>query len=123
MQFFFQVEELTKEIHNRKEKDTSSVEVQTEDCAAWSQADYYYYENYYNHTDTQDCASELPVQRSHGTEGTEHNSTEESETDANIPLRKDSTKVIEDGEEESFVQNSQVSGLSEVLLVLKSVLC
>lgn len=38
MQFFFQVEELTKEIHNRKEKDTSSVEVQTEDCAAWSQA-------------------------------------------------------------------------------------
>ncbi|XP_031951599.1 angiogenic factor with G patch and FHA domains 1 isoform X3 [Corvus moneduloides] len=102
-----QVEELTKEIHNRKEKDTSSVEVQTEDCAAWSQADYYYYENYYNHTDTQDCASELPVQHSHGTEGTEHNSTEESETGANIPLRKDSIKVIEDGEEESFVQNSQ----------------
>lgn len=38
MQFFFQVEELTKEIRNRKEKNTSSVEVQTEDCAAWSQA-------------------------------------------------------------------------------------
>lgn len=38
MLFFFQVEELTKEIHNRKEKDTSSVEVQTEDYAAWSQA-------------------------------------------------------------------------------------
>lgn len=38
MQFFFQVEELTKEIHNRKEKAACSVEVQTEDCAAWSQA-------------------------------------------------------------------------------------
>lgn len=35
--FFFQVEELTKEIHSRKQKDTSSVEVQTEDYA-WSQA-------------------------------------------------------------------------------------
>ncbi|NXX35143.1 AGGF1 factor, partial [Nicator chloris] len=102
-----QVEELTKEIHNRKEKDTSSVEVQTEDCAAWSQADYYYYENYYNCTDTQDCASELPVQHSHGTEGTEHNSAEELETGVNVPLRKDSTEAIEGGEEENFVQNSQ----------------
>ncbi|XP_074877219.1 angiogenic factor with G patch and FHA domains 1 isoform X2 [Buteo buteo] len=102
-----QVEELTKEIHNRKEKDTSSVEVQTEDYAAWSQADYYYYEDYYNHTDTQDRASELPVQHNHGTEGTEHNSTEELQTGVNIPLRMDSTKVAEGGEEENFVQNSQ----------------
>ncbi|NXN77611.1 AGGF1 factor, partial [Bombycilla garrulus] len=102
-----QVEELTKKIHNRKEKDTSNVEVQTEDSAAWSQADYYYYENYYNHNDTHDCASELPEQRSHGTEGTEHNSTEKSETGVNIPLRKNSTKDIEGGEEENFVQNSQ----------------
>lgn len=38
MLFFFQVEELTKEILSRKEKDTYSVEVQTEDYAAWSQA-------------------------------------------------------------------------------------
>ncbi|XP_041884825.1 angiogenic factor with G patch and FHA domains 1 isoform X2 [Corvus kubaryi] len=110
-----QVEELTKEIHNRKEKDTSSVEVQTEDCAAWSQADYYYYENYYNHTDTQDCASELPVQHSHGTEGTEHNSTEESETGANIPLRKDSIKVIEDGEEETEETSVPEGSLAESL--------
>ncbi|XP_074991597.1 angiogenic factor with G patch and FHA domains 1-like isoform X2 [Calonectris borealis] len=99
-----QVEELTKEIHNRKEKDKSSVEVQTEDYAAWSQADYYYYENYYNHTDNQDCASELPVQHNHGTEGTEHNSTEELQTGANIPLRMDSTEGVE---EENFIQNSQ----------------
>uniref|UniRef100_A0A8D2NNA1 Angiogenic factor with G patch and FHA domains 1 n=1 Tax=Zosterops lateralis melanops TaxID=1220523 RepID=A0A8D2NNA1_ZOSLA len=62
---------------------------------------------YYNHTDTQDCASELPVQDCHETEGTEHNSTEELETGVNIPLRKDSTKDTEDGEEENFVQNSQ----------------
>ncbi|XP_048146931.1 angiogenic factor with G patch and FHA domains 1 isoform X2 [Corvus hawaiiensis] len=110
-----QVEELTKEIHNRKEKDTSSVEVQTEDCAAWSQADYYYYENYYNHTDTQDCASELPVQHSHGTEGTEHNSTEESETGANIPLRKDSIEVIEDGEEETEETSVPEGSLAESL--------
>ncbi|KAM9588031.1 angiogenic factor with G patch and FHA domains 1 isoform X2 [Harpia harpyja] len=102
-----QVEELTKEIHNRKEKDTSSVEIQTEDYAAWSQADYYYYEDYYNHTDTQDHASELPVQHNHGTEGTEHNSPEELQTGVNIPLRMDSTKVAEGGEEENFVQNSQ----------------
>ncbi|KAM6111472.1 LOW QUALITY PROTEIN: angiogenic factor with G patch and FHA domains 1-like [Phoenicopterus ruber ruber] len=101
-----QVEELTKEIYNRKEKE-SSVEVQTEDYAASSQADYYYYENYYNHADTQDCASELPVQHNHGTEGTEHNSTEELQTGANIPLMMDSTEVTEGGEEENFIQNSQ----------------
>ncbi|KAM6228277.1 angiogenic factor with G patch and FHA domains 1-like [Spheniscus humboldti] len=101
------VEELTKEIHSGKEKDKSSVEIQTEDYAAWSQADYYYYENYYNHTDTQDCASELPVQHNHGTEGTEHNSTEELQTGANIPLRMDITEVAEGGEEENFIQNSQ----------------
>ncbi|XP_064295660.1 angiogenic factor with G patch and FHA domains 1 isoform X2 [Phalacrocorax carbo] len=102
-----QVEELSKEIRNGKEKDTSSVEVQTDDYAAWSQADYYYYENYYNHTDAQDCATELPVQHNHGTEGTEHNSTEELTTDASIPLRMDSTGVAEGGEEENLVQNSQ----------------
>ncbi|NXM87710.1 AGGF1 factor, partial [Oenanthe oenanthe] len=102
-----QIEELTKEIHNRKEKDTSSVEVQTEDFAAWSQADYYYYENYYNHTDTQDCASELPMQHSHGTEGTEHNSTEELEREVNTPQEKDSTTAVDGEEEENFIQNSQ----------------
>uniref|UniRef100_A0A8B9EAN2 Angiogenic factor with G patch and FHA domains 1 n=1 Tax=Anser cygnoides TaxID=8845 RepID=A0A8B9EAN2_ANSCY len=107
MLFLFQVEELTKEIYHRKEKDTSSVEVQTEDYAAWSQADYYYYENYYNHTDTQDCASELSVQHNHGTEGTEQNSTEELKEDINVPERVDSTGVAEGGEEENFVQNSQ----------------
>ncbi|XP_067172850.1 angiogenic factor with G patch and FHA domains 1 isoform X2 [Apteryx mantelli] len=103
-----QVEELTKEVHNRKkkEKDTSSVEVQTDDYAAWSQTDYYYYENYYN-TDTQDCASELSVQHNQGTEGTEHNLTEESQATGNIPLEVDSTEVAECGKEENFIQNSQ----------------
>ncbi|XP_065513826.1 angiogenic factor with G patch and FHA domains 1 [Caloenas nicobarica] len=102
-----QVEELTKKLHKRKEKDTSSVEVQTEDYAVWSQADYYCYENYYNHTASQDCGSELPVQHNRETEGTEHNSTEDSQTGASIPLRIDTTKVPESGEEENFIQNSQ----------------
>ncbi|XP_068522597.1 angiogenic factor with G patch and FHA domains 1 isoform X2 [Anas acuta] len=102
-----QVEELTKEIHSRKEKDTSSIGVQTEDYAAWSQADYYYYENYYNHTDTQDCAPELSVQHNHTTEGTEQNSTEELKEDINVPESVDSAGVTEGGEEENFVQNSQ----------------
>ncbi|KAM6229742.1 angiogenic factor with G patch and FHA domains 1 isoform 1-T1 [Porphyrio hochstetteri] len=98
-----QVEELTKEIHNKKESHKSSVEVQTEDYTAWSQADYYYYENYYNHADAQDSASEPPVQHNHGTEGTEHNSTQESQTGA----RMDRTEVADGGEEENFIQNSQ----------------
>ncbi|KAK2538849.1 Aggf1 [Columba guinea] len=102
-----QVEELTKKLRKRKEKDTSSVEVQTEDYAVWSQADYYYYENYYNHTDSQDCGSELPVQHNHETEGTEHNSTEDSETGASIPLKIDTTDIPEGGEEENFIRNSQ----------------
>lgn len=82
--------------------------------------DYYYYEDYYNHTDTQDHASQLPVQHNHGTEGTEHNSTEELQTGVNIPLRMDSTKVAEGGEEENFVQNSQVIELFGVLPISKS---
>uniref|UniRef100_A0A8B9PEE7 Angiogenic factor with G patch and FHA domains 1 n=2 Tax=Apteryx TaxID=8821 RepID=A0A8B9PEE7_APTOW len=68
--------------------------------------DYYYYENYYN-TDTQDCASELSVQHNQGTEGTEHNLTEESQATGNIPLEVDSTEVAECGKEENFIQNSQ----------------
>ncbi|NXI55716.1 AGGF1 factor, partial [Chloroceryle aenea] len=72
-------------------------------------ADYYYYGNYYNHTDTQDCASELPVHHNHGTEDNERNSTDESQTDVGITLRMDGTKVPEGGEEENFIQNSQES--------------
>ncbi|NXN61790.1 AGGF1 factor, partial [Rynchops niger] len=102
-----QVEELTKEIYNMKNKDICSVELQTEGYAAWPQPDYYYYESYYKHTDIQDRASELSVQRDDVTEGTEHNSTEELQTDASIPLRMDSTKVAEGGEEENFIQNLQ----------------
>lgn len=63
------------------------------------------------------------MQHSHESEGTEHNCTEESEAGVNVPLRKDSTRSTEGGEEENFVQNSQVFGLSGVLSVLKSVFC
>uniref|UniRef100_A0A8C3Q2K6 Angiogenic factor with G patch and FHA domains 1 n=1 Tax=Chrysolophus pictus TaxID=9089 RepID=A0A8C3Q2K6_CHRPC len=62
---------------------------------------------YYNHTDAQDYTSELPVQHDHGTEGTEHDFTEESQMDASIPLRVNSTEVAESGEEENLNQNSQ----------------
>ncbi|NWU93746.1 AGGF1 factor, partial [Upupa epops] len=102
-----QVEELTKDIHNRKSKDTSSVEVQTEDYVAWSQAVLINTTSTFSTPDSQDCASELPVPHSHGTEGAERHSTEESQTDVNIPLRLDSTKVAEGGDEENFIQNSQ----------------
>ncbi|NXN14200.1 AGGF1 factor, partial [Indicator maculatus] len=101
-----QVEDLTKEIDNRKKKNTSNIAVQTEEYAAWSQADYYYYENY-DHTDTQDCASELPVQYNHETEGTEHNNTEDLQTDIDASSRMDSIKVTDGGEEENFIQTSQ----------------
>lgn len=88
----------------------------------FSPADYYYYENYYNHTDSQDCGSELPVQHNHETEGTEPNSTEDSETGASIPLKIDTTDVPEGGEEENFIQNSQVVELFGVLPILESAL-
>ncbi|NXG50858.1 AGGF1 factor, partial [Psilopogon haemacephalus] len=102
-----QAEDLTKEIHNRKEKSISSIAVQTEDYASWSQADYYYYENYYGHTDTHDCASELPVQHNHETEDTEHNCTEDLQTDVDTPLAMDSIEVADGGEEENLIQSSQ----------------
>ncbi|XP_063175662.1 angiogenic factor with G patch and FHA domains 1 isoform X2 [Chroicocephalus ridibundus] len=110
-----QVEELTKEIYNMKNKDMRSVELQTEGYAAWPQADYYYHENYYKHTGMQDCASEVSVQHNDVTEGTEHNSTEELQTDASIPLRMGSTKVAEGGQEENFVQNLQEAEDSSVV--------
>ncbi|NXA31953.1 AGGF1 factor, partial [Eudromia elegans] len=101
-----QVEELTKEAQNReKKKGTSNVGVQTDEYA-WSETDYYYYENYYN-TVTQNCASELPVQHNHETEGNEQNVAEESQAAGGIPLKMDGTEVTECGKEESFIQNSQ----------------
>ena len=83
-------------------------------------ADYYYYENYYNHTDTQDCASELPLQHNHETEGTEHNSPEELQT--NVDIRMDGTKAAEGAEEENLIQSSQVIELSGVLPIFQSAL-
>ncbi|KAF7250476.1 Angiogenic factor with G patch and FHA domains 1 [Varanus komodoensis] len=49
-----QVEELNKKINDgeRSEKTTSSIEIQTENCAAWLHTDYYY--NYYNSSDPHD---------------------------------------------------------------------
>lgn len=80
---------------------------------------YYYYESYCDHTDTHDYASELPVQHNHETEGTEHNCTEDLQTDVDIPLTTDSIKVADGGEEESFIQSSQVIEPFWVLPILK----
>ncbi|KAM9138905.1 angiogenic factor with G patch and FHA domains 1 isoform 2-T2 [Pangshura tecta] len=76
-----QVEELSKEVHDRKkkERETSSVEVQTEDYDSWQQSDYYNYQNYCNNIDAQDNTSELSVQQNRKSEGSNPNSTEQSQ--------------------------------------------
>ncbi|XP_073200279.1 angiogenic factor with G patch and FHA domains 1 isoform X2 [Lepidochelys kempii] len=76
-----QVEELSKEVHDRKkkERETSSVEVQTEDYDSWQQSDYYNYQNYCNNIDAQDNASELSLQQNHENEGPNPNSTEQTQ--------------------------------------------
>lgn len=63
------------------------------------------------------------MQHNHTTEGTEQNSTEEVKEDINVPERVDSAGVAEGGEEEDFVQNSQVIELCGFLLIFKSVIC
>lgn len=63
------------------------------------------------------------MQHNHTTEGTEQNSTEELKEDINVPERVDSAGVAEGGEEENFVQNSQVIELCGFLLIFKSVIC
>lgn len=63
------------------------------------------------------------MQHNHTTEGTEQNSTEEVKEDINVPERVDSAGVAEGGEEENFVQNSQVIELCGFLLIFKSVIC
>lgn len=63
------------------------------------------------------------MQHNHTTEGTEQNSTEELKEDINVPERVDSAGVAEGGEEEDFVQNSQVIELCGFLLIFKSVIC
>ncbi|XP_006268245.1 angiogenic factor with G patch and FHA domains 1 isoform X1 [Alligator mississippiensis] len=106
-----QVEELSKEIHDKKkrEKGTSSVEVQTEDHAAWSESDYYYYQNYYNNVEPQDNASDLPVENDHGSEGPTHNSADEPQACGDIQSDVDNTEHTECVCGENVIQNSQES--------------
>ncbi|XP_019387756.1 PREDICTED: angiogenic factor with G patch and FHA domains 1 isoform X2 [Crocodylus porosus] len=104
-----QVEELSKEIHDKKkrEKGTSSVEVQTEDHAAWSESDYYYYQNYYNNVEPQDNASDLPVENDHGSEGPKHNSADEPQACGDIQSDVDNPEHSECVHGENVIQNSQ----------------
>ncbi|XP_015274923.1 PREDICTED: angiogenic factor with G patch and FHA domains 1 [Gekko japonicus] len=73
-----EAEVLSKESSGRKrsEKATSSIEVQTEDCDAWSHADYYYY-SYYNSTEPQPDSSRVPVEPNSDNEGSNSNCTEQ----------------------------------------------
>ncbi|XP_030421510.1 angiogenic factor with G patch and FHA domains 1 isoform X1 [Gopherus evgoodei] len=104
-----QVEELSKEIHDRKEKerDTSSVEVQTEDYDSWQQSDYYNYQNYCNNIDAQDNASELSVQQNHKSEGSDPNSTEQSQAGGDIHSHIGSTELAECGQGDNLIENLQ----------------
>ncbi|XP_019373273.1 PREDICTED: angiogenic factor with G patch and FHA domains 1 isoform X2 [Gavialis gangeticus] len=104
-----QVEELSKEIHDKKkrEKGTSSVEVQTEDHAAWSESDYYYYQNYYNNVEPQDNASDLPVENDHRSEGPKHNSADEPQACGDIQSDVDNPEHSECVHGENVIQNSQ----------------
>ncbi|XP_044877042.1 angiogenic factor with G patch and FHA domains 1 isoform X3 [Mauremys mutica] len=104
-----QVEELSKEVHDRKkkERDTSSVEVQTEDYDSWQQSDYYNYQNYCNNIDAQDNTSELSVQQNHKSEGSNPNSTEQSQAGGDIHSHIGSTELAECGQGDNLIENLQ----------------
>ncbi|XP_074808790.1 angiogenic factor with G patch and FHA domains 1 isoform X1 [Natator depressus] len=104
-----QVEELSKEVHDRKkkERETSSVEVQTEDYDSWQQSDYYNYQNYCNNIDAQDNASELSVQQNHENEGPNPNSTEQSQAGGDIHSHIGSTELAECGQGDNLIENLQ----------------
>ncbi|XP_037758902.1 angiogenic factor with G patch and FHA domains 1 isoform X5 [Chelonia mydas] len=104
-----QVEELSKEVHDRKkkERETSSVEVQTEDYDSWQQSDYYNYQNYCNNIDAQDNTSELSVQQNHENEGPNPNSTEQSQAGGGIHSHIGSTELAECGQGDNLIENLQ----------------
>ncbi|XP_062984028.1 angiogenic factor with G patch and FHA domains 1 isoform X1 [Elgaria multicarinata webbii] len=100
-----QVEELDKKISDgeKSEKTTSSIEIQTEDSAAWLHADYYYYHNYYNGSDLHDL-SRAPVQPSNDSEGSPSNCLDQLQLgnpDAN------GTKHEEHGEHDNVIHDVQ----------------
>ncbi|KAM9138906.1 angiogenic factor with G patch and FHA domains 1 isoform 3-T3 [Pangshura tecta] len=104
-----QVEELSKEVHDRKkkERETSSVEVQTEDYDSWQQSDYYNYQNYCNNIDAQDNTSELSVQQNRKSEGSNPNSTEQSQAGGDIHSHIGSTELAECGQGDNLIENLQ----------------
>ncbi|XP_073200280.1 angiogenic factor with G patch and FHA domains 1 isoform X3 [Lepidochelys kempii] len=104
-----QVEELSKEVHDRKkkERETSSVEVQTEDYDSWQQSDYYNYQNYCNNIDAQDNASELSLQQNHENEGPNPNSTEQTQAGGDIHSHIGSTELAECGQGDNLIENLQ----------------
>ncbi|KAJ6669820.1 hypothetical protein lerEdw1_000369 [Lerista edwardsae] len=102
-----QVEEFRKKNDKISEKATSSVEVQTEDSAAWSHTDYYYYSSYYNSTDPQHDFSGAPIQHdaSNDNEGSNANCMDQLQLD----YHPDVNGKIDDelGKQDNAIQNFQ----------------
>ncbi|XP_053148871.1 angiogenic factor with G patch and FHA domains 1 isoform X3 [Hemicordylus capensis] len=103
-----QVEELSKKNdRERSEKATSSIEVQTEDFAAWSNADYYYYPNCYTSVDSQHDLSRVPVLPgvNNDTEGSNPNCIDHLELNDDPDIN--GTKHDEHGEHDNVSENMQ----------------
>ncbi|XP_060091833.1 angiogenic factor with G patch and FHA domains 1 isoform X2 [Heteronotia binoei] len=103
-----EVEVLSKESNGRKriEKATSSIEVQTEDCDAWSHTDYYYY-SYYNSTEPQPDSSGMPIQSNSDNEGLNSNCTEQ--LPLSDPSDVNSTRHNEHGMQDNVIHDVQES--------------
>ncbi|XP_030421512.1 angiogenic factor with G patch and FHA domains 1 isoform X3 [Gopherus evgoodei] len=69
--------------------------------------DYYNYQNYCNNIDAQDNASELSVQQNHKSEGSDPNSTEQSQAGGDIHSHIGSTELAECGQGDNLIENLQ----------------
>ncbi|XP_070599313.1 angiogenic factor with G patch and FHA domains 1 [Erythrolamprus reginae] len=99
-----QVEKLGK-VNNgeRNEKTTSTVEVQTEDSAAWLYADYYYPYNYYNSSEL----SSAPVQPNNDNEILNSNCKDQLQLDNHLDVKD--RQQDEHEEQDNLINNVQKS--------------
>ncbi|XP_039219914.1 angiogenic factor with G patch and FHA domains 1 [Crotalus tigris] len=106
-----QVEKLGKvSSDERNEKTTSTVEVQTEDSAAWLYADYYYPHNYYNCSEL----SNAPVQPNNDNEILNPNCTDHLQLDNHLDVKdRQQDELEEQGNIINNVQKSKDVSLTE----------
>ncbi|KAK9408476.1 angiogenic factor with G patch and FHA domains 1 [Crotalus adamanteus] len=106
-----QVEKLGKVSNDeRNEKTTSTVEVQTEDSAAWLYADYYYPHNYYNCSEL----SSAPVQPNNDNEILNPNCTDHLQLDNHLDVKdRQQDELEEQGNIINNVQKSKDVSLTE----------